>query len=986
MIAEPMIEAVRLRASHDGTFVAIQGFSAEIKVDGPLVESQLNLGFVNDTGQNIEGDLVFPLPPSAALTELTVLCGSRTLQGKIRPRGRAQAEYRRAVEAGQTAALAQSEGEDLMQLHIAPIEAGEQVIVKLGMMSVLTPTAEGHRLLLPLTYMPRFVEDAASQKAIEAAAGERPRPATLAARATVRITIKHSAGLEAPTIRCSSHTALQERLADRTVVTVQSVPLDRDLHLEIADKPKKGQPAIWTRYQSGEGPDGLGATTSVALIPPAFADEGPTIPRTVTLLVDRSGSMSGNPMAAAQRAVRGCLRALGPSDRFNIIAFDSSLEALARRPVPFNDQNLQAADAFISAITARGGTDATMAMKAALDDVQVAGCSAVIESVPRPDAAHRLRIVVFMTDGDVSGAQHILEVSKPRLADTRLHVIGIGASVQHSLLGALATLGGGTYTPVSDDKDLEKALTRLKNTIDAPLMTGIQVTTEIDGVQQSPKHLEPQGPLDLFAGRPLLLSWRGNMPATAKLLLTGLRPDGEELRLRVSLDLNKAAEDGHSAALLWALLRNRRLTYRFDSSDDATLQALGTDFGLVNRQVALVAVHPEQRDVEVESTRPVSLPMPSQQAPATSGGASYTTTRAGSYQGGNPFPPPAPAAPMRPSVAAPAKAKRRSAPAPMSPPAPGSAPPPVGAPAPARSNSSKAQLRMEESAATPSPAAAQMDFMEMEMERAAPAPVSASYSYSSADAAAGPVAPMTAQSMPIPSMPAEAPSAPKGGILSRAKELFSRKPKAESKRRSSSSTPVSPPPEMSAPPPPPMAPAALPVSVAPTPKAAKAAKDEGSKAEAKAAASRSFSDNEAGLRALLLEQGADGLFAGDWAVTLAAVAALVSRGHTAREGQFRAELRRTLQVVRQQLPGLSGAQRQAAALTLALLTVPHGEAAPAELVATAATTVADASLHDLAALRAKTVAALAALQTEGATNLTTQPLAHAILQSFQLLP
>ena len=983
MIAEPMIEAVRLRASHDGTFVAIQGFSAEIKVDGPLVESQLNLSFVNDTGQNIEGDLVFPLPPSAALTELTVLCGSRTLQGKIRPRGRAQAEYRRAIDAGQTAALAQSEGEDLMQLHIAPIEAGEQVIVKLGLMSVLTPTAEGHRLLLPLTYMPRFVEDAASQKAIEAAAGERPRPATLAARATVRITIKHSAGLEAPTIRCSSHTALQERLADRTVVTVQSVPLDRDLHLEIADKPKKGQPAIWTRYQSGEGPDGLGATTSVALIPPAFADEGPTIPRTVTLLVDRSGSMSGNPMAAAQRAVRGCLRALGPSDRFNIIAFDSSLEALARRPVPFNDQNLQAADAFISAITARGGTDATMAMKAALDDVQVAGCSAVIESVPRPDAAHRLRIVVFMTDGDVSGAQHILEVSKPRLMDTRLHVIGIGASVQHSLLGALATLGGGTYTPVSDDKDLEKALTRLKNTIDAPLMTGIQVTTEIDGVQQSPKHLEPQGPLDLFAGRPLLLSWRGNMPATAKLLLTGLRPDGEELRLRVSLDLNKAAEDGHSAALLWALLRNRRLTYRFDSSDDATLQALGTDFGLVNRQVALVAVHPEQRDVEVESTRPVSLPMPSQQAPATSGGASYNTTSAGSYQGGSPFPPPAAAAPMRPSVAAPAKAKRRSAPAPMSPPAPGSAPPAVGASAPARSNSAKAQLRMEESAATPSPAAAQMDFMEMEMERAAPAPVSASYSPPSAGHGAIP-------SMPADlSMPEEAPSAPKGGILSRAKELFSRKPKADSKRRSSSSTPVSPPPEMSAPPPPPpMAPAALPVSVAPkpAPKAAKAAKDEGSKAEAKAAVSRSFSDNEAGLRALLLEQGADGLFAGDWAVTLAAVAALVSRGHTAREGQFRAELRRTLQVVRQQLPGLSGGDRHAAALTLALLTVPHGEAAPAELVATAASAVADASLHDLAALRAKTVAALAALQTEGATNLTTQPLAHAILQSFQLLP
>jgi hypothetical protein len=44
----------------------------------------------------------------------------------------------------------------------------------------------------------------------------------------------------------------------------------------------------------------------------------------------------------------------------------------------------------------------------------------------------------------------------------------------------------------------------------------------------------------------------------------------------------------------------------------------------------------------------------------------------------------------------------------------------------------------------------------------------------------------------------------------------------------------------------------------------------------------SFTDDDSGLRALLLNQKADGLFSGDIASTLAAVAALVGRGHTAR--------------------------------------------------------------------------------------------------------
>jgi hypothetical protein len=126
------------------------------------------------------------------------------------------------------------------------------------------------------------------------------------------------------------------------------------------------------------------------------------------------------------------------------------------------------------------------------------------------------------------------------------------------------------------------------------------------------------------------------------------------------------------------------------------------------------------------------------------------------------------------------------------------------------------------------------------------------------------------------------------------------------------------------------------------------------------AAPASLSDTEAGLRTLMLSQGADGIFAGDLGATLAAVAALVTRGHTHREGLFRSELRRTVGTLRQRLGALGGDAQVLAALALALLTVPAGEAAPGELPAGLGAAIAGLSTQDLPAARSAVRAALAA--------------------------
>lgn len=592
--------------------LGVRGLSVKSQIHNSVAETALTVTFENTFEATIEGDLVLPLPPTVALVGLTVRVGSRLLIARFRKRERAHEEYERATLAQQTAVLGETEGEDLARFRVAPIAAGEQVTVELSLVHLLLPVDDGHRMVLPLTYMPRFVEG--TENPIEAAANNRARPLTSQAKAHLEIAFHHHQA-PPPSLRCLTHPTVTRVEESTTTVVVEEAPLDRDFHLEIQDRPLQA-PRITAEEDPQGGPDGMGPATVISISPPAFAEEGPTAPRTVTFLVDRSGSMEGGPMQSAIRAVRGALRGLSAQDRFNVIAFDNTLCALARQAVPFTDTNLKQADAFANALVAQGGTNASVAMAAAL-------APALEPSVPTvpglddgvADGLYRLNVVVFMTDGDVTGAEQILAQARSALVNTRVFVVGIGQSVNHTLLASLATAGGGAYFPTATDEDLERTLNRLKAAVHAPVWTDITPKlVSPNGDIQSPAQLEPQGRLDLFGSRPLLLAFRGALPPATQVRIDAQGPDGQYVRITVPIQ--KSSVTPVPAATVWALLKNHRLTYRFDEADTPALEELGADFGVANRAVALIAVDPEHRDVQVEASLAVSLPLPANIAPA----------------------------------------------------------------------------------------------------------------------------------------------------------------------------------------------------------------------------------------------------------------------------------------------------------------------------------------------------------------------------------
>ncbi len=761
-----------------GGFLAVRGVDADVSVDGPVARSALRITFNNDSGRVAEGDLVFPMPAFGALRDLTVKVGSREIKGQFRPRERAQVEYKKAVAAGHTAILGESEGEDFGRLRVAPIEDKEDVEVLVVLESPLLPVTDGYRLVIPTTYMPRYVEDPTKLKETEKAALDRPRPLTLAARATVKVGIRDD--LE---VRCLSHqaTVAKTRCDDdgSTEVLVDKVALDRDVVIEIQDRPDGQNPKVWVRYDATQGPDGKGPTTAVAILAPRFADEGVTIPREVVFLVDRSGSMGGSPMRAAQRAVKGCLRALGPQDRFNIVAFDDEQVALAPASLPFDDKSLAAGDAFVDSIQPGGSTEASEALRVVLQNKAIANVQ--VKEAPRPSMDHTLRVVIFMTDGDVSGAEAVIKAARADMHDTRMYVVGIGDSVNHAMLAAIAEAGRGTYTPIGADEAIEGAVAAIKSAIDAPLLTGVKVRVE-EGDQVRDVSVESVGALDLFAGRPLLFAFRGAITPGTTLILAGQRPDGVDYKVSVPIAIG--AHDGAIASTVWALLKNRRLTYRFDAADNATLEELGTTFGVVNSQVALVGVHTDQRNLSAPETIPVVLPMPRNIAEQDQGGALESMTR-GVTLGGS------------------SRGVTRGAPVRN-----------LGA--------------VSFSAGSPKGMAVRTASLNCSVDRSDDSYGHQTLGFSMDD-------------------------------LSRS---AARQPVTESE-----------------------------------------------------------------LRNLLLEQGADGLFGGSYAQTLVVVAALTMRGHTARSGSFRAEMRRTAQTLASRVMTLSGNDLVFAATALAILRATDGNSA-----------------------------------------------------------
>jgi Ca-activated chloride channel family protein len=319
----------------------------------------------------------------------------------------------------------------------------------------------------------------------------------------------------------------------------EPVPGGVRVHVGAPRDPATAAPELVLTYANGAA-EVLHATVhrgegagyfSVALGTRPSSDE--RTPHDVTLVLDRSGSMDGEPMEAAKAAAKKVIDQLEPTDAVNVIAFDDKVESLFDKPRALDADTRRQADRFLSRLSARGGTEIAKALDRAL---------ASQTRDARPD------VVFFLTDGQSDGPSAI-KIASADTSATAVFTVGLGSGVDKALLGKIASLRHGRFTFVADARAVGAELPKLLAQLSPPALTDLKLSAEgarLDLVYPS------QLP-DLFQDDELRVSGRIEGKGPAKILLEA-KDHGRPRRFEVAIDPD-AASTRPWVARTWALSR-----------------------------------------------------------------------------------------------------------------------------------------------------------------------------------------------------------------------------------------------------------------------------------------------------------------------------------------------------------------------------------------------------------------------------------------------
>src|SRR6267378_7243192 len=132
------------------------------EISGFLSRVVVTQEFENPFKEKIEAVYTFPLPQNAAVDDMTMIVGDRTVRGKILRREEAQAVYEAAKSNGQTASLLDQERPNIFTQSVANILPGEQIKITISYVETLKYEDGAYEFVFPMVVGPRYIPGAAT--------------------------------------------------------------------------------------------------------------------------------------------------------------------------------------------------------------------------------------------------------------------------------------------------------------------------------------------------------------------------------------------------------------------------------------------------------------------------------------------------------------------------------------------------------------------------------------------------------------------------------------------------------------------------------------------------------------------------------------------------------------------------------------------------------------------------------------------------------
>ena len=576
-------------------------------VSGFLARVTVTQEFENPFDEKIEAVYTFPLPQAAAVDDMTMQVGGRTVKGKIMRREEAGRVYRAARDAGQVASLLDQERPNVFTQSVANVMPGERVTVRISYVETLKYEAGTYEFSFPMVVGPRYIPGTPTGR--RARGGRRPntdrvpdasritpaqaRPGSRAGH-DISVEVALDAGVPVEWVKSPSHEIDVERTSPsgaRVRLRGLSAIPNKDFILRYDVAGAKIQDGLLTHR------DSRGGYFTLILQPPQRVAVEDVTPKELVFVLDTSGSMAGFPIEKAKETMGLALDGLNPQDTFNLITFAGDTHVLFPEPVPATRENLQKAQQFLSSRSGGGGTEMMDAIRAALEP---------------SDAQGHVRVVCFMTDGEVGNDFEIIsEVQKH--PNARVFSFGIGNSINRFLLDQMAEHGRGAVEYVTLNDDGSAAARRFHERVRNPLLTDISI--DWGGLQVTDVY--PRRIPDLFGSTPVVVSGRYTAVGRGTVRLRGVM-SGQTFERELAVELPESRPGNDVLATLWARRRVEDLT----SGDYAGVQSgnpradlreeitgLGLEYRLLTQFTSFVAVEettvtdggkPRRIDVPVE--------------------------------------------------------------------------------------------------------------------------------------------------------------------------------------------------------------------------------------------------------------------------------------------------------------------------------------------------------------------------------------------------
>ena len=542
---------------------------------GHFAEVDVRQTFRNDASDVIEVVYTFPLPENAAVSHMRLFVGDRIVESEIRERTQARQVYDDALQAGHTAALLEQERPNVFTQSLANLPPGEDIDVEITYVQTLSYDAGEYEFVFPMVVGPRYMggKVADAERISPPIVGEGSRRGD---DFEIEVTAELGHPIQSWTVPTHEVDAATDGTQLRVALTAAETLPNRDFVLRYA---AAGPRPRATMFVGKRGPDGSGHFAFV-LQPPRLDVDGLVGRREFIFVVDRSGSMSGEPLALAKDVVRDALGHLRPVDTFDIASFESGTLRLFDKPRPANATNLDQALKFIDGMLPGGGTEMSNAVELALrNDVEQG----------------RNRYVMFLTDGRIGfedqiirGAHQLVTEIGKQGQHARVFGVGIGASPNTHLLAALSRAGHGVPLRVGTREDPDRVVNTFARYVDHPIVDNVALQS--GGLTLSGLH--PQRLGDLFASHPIVAFGRYSGDATPAPRVVGtVRGKRVELPVRVL----PASEGSAVLDALWARaavadLDVARWINPRDEDIRRAITKLGLEHHIVTAFTSLVAV------------------------------------------------------------------------------------------------------------------------------------------------------------------------------------------------------------------------------------------------------------------------------------------------------------------------------------------------------------------------------------------------------------